>query len=187
MFRLVQKYNLQSIKSRFLFLLIAAFVLSGCGSQNQAVDTGSSGQDDNVSFQMPEAIFGNKLDQGAGTLTATISVEGGSATPMTISGETASVTLDNIPTGLTTFTILFSYDLDPYGPLDVARAEKTFTVMEGSNSLSFEVSDYDTASFDADGDGISNILELDENSNTSPVLSLCVLGTAELGNCELGS
>jgi hypothetical protein len=187
MFCLVQKYYLKSINPAFLFLFITAFLLSGCGSESDSTDAASSGQDEHVSFQLPKAVFGNKLDQNTGALGATISVDGSSPIPMTISGTTASVTLNNIPAGLTTFTILFTYDLPPYGPLDVALAYKEIDVTTGNNTVNFQVSDYDTASFDEDNDGISNIVELDENSSTSPVVTLCILGTAQLGECELGS
>lgn len=188
MFCFIKKNSLKSI-TPVVFLLMATFVLSGCGSQNDSVDTDSSGQDDNLQLQLPEAIFANRLDQTAGTLTATIFVNGVEKETVNISGGATEVSfnLANIPTGSTTLTILFTYDLDPYGPLDVARAEKTFTVTQGNNLIEFLVSDYDTTSFDSDGDGISNLVELDENSNTSPVVALCILGTAQLGGCELGS
>jgi hypothetical protein len=105
---------------------------------------------------------------------------------MTISATTASTTLNNIPAGETTFIIVFTYDLDPFGPLVVASATKTITVTEGTNTITFASEDYDTASFDADDDGISNLLELDESSATSPLVSLCILGTTVLDDCELG-
>jgi hypothetical protein len=187
MFCFLQKYYLQSINPAFLFLFICAYLLSGCGSEGDSTRTSSSGQDEHVSFQLPKAVFGNKLDQNTGALSATISVDGGNPTPMTISGTTASATLNNIPAGLTAFTILFTYDLPPYGPLDIARASKEIDVTTGNNTLNFLVSDYDTVSFDEDNDGISNIVELDENSSTSPVVTLCILGTAQLGECELGT
>jgi len=192
MFCLVQKTNLKSVTPSYLFLLLSAFLLSGCGSENDSTDTGSSGQDEHVSLQLPKSIFGNKLDQNAGTLKATISVDGGNPIQMTISGTTASVTLTNIPTDLTTFTILFTYDLalsgsDSHVSLDIAQASKEINVTTGNNTLNFLVSDYDTASFDDDNDGISNIVELDENSSTSPLMTLCILGSAQLGDCELGS
>ena len=66
-----------------VILLIAAFTLSACGSQNET--TGSSPQQgENVSIQIPDAA--GKLDQTAGILTATISVNGGAPQAMTISG-----------------------------------------------------------------------------------------------------
>ena len=172
-------------KSQLLVVLLVAFILNGCGSQSDTSGD-SSLEDDNVSFPIPESIMGAKLDQTAGILTATISVNGGSPVPMTISATTASTTLNNIPAGETTFIIVFTYDLDPFGPLVVASATKTITVTEGTNTITFASEDYDTASFDADDDGISNLLELNESSATSPLVSLCILGTTVLDDCELG-
>ena len=81
-------------------------------------------------------------------------------------------------------TIVFTYNLDPNGPLVVASTTKSFNVTEGSNTLNFVTADYDTASFDEDGDGISNLVELDEFSTTSPVGALCKLGFANIDFCE---
>jgi len=168
---------------KFLFLLLATLMLTACGNQSD-----SASESGNVSIKIPD--IANKLDQAAGTLTATISVSslnGGTPQPMTISTTDASVKLSNIPTGSTTITIVFTYDVAPFGPLVVASATRTVTVGTGDNPISFVSTDYDTASFDEDGDGISNILELDESSITSPIVSLCKPGTAILGSCELGS
>ena len=172
--------------SQLLVVLLVAFILNGCGSQSNTPDD-SSLAGDKASFSIPASIMGAKLDQTAGNLTATISVNGGSPIPMTVSDTTASTTLNNIPAGETAFTIVFTYDLDPYGPLVVASATQSITVTEeGTNTITFANEDYDTASFDADGDGISNLEELDESSTTSPVS--CTLGVAaRLGICELGT
>ena len=165
-------------------LLIVAFTLTACGSQDETT-TDSSQQSDNVSFQIPDSIRA-RLDTGVGTLRATIS-HNGITKKMEISpdGLTASVTLSNVPTGDTSFTILFTFELVPYGPLDVASSSQSINVRGGTSSINWS-SAYDTASFDEDGDGTSNILELDEFSTRSPVS--CTLGNyARLGSCELGS
>lgn len=172
-------------KSQLLMVLLVAFILNGCGSQSDTSDV-SLLEDGNVSISIPESIRGAKLDQTAGNLSATISVNGGSPVPMTISDTTVSATLNNIPVGETTLIIVFTYDLDPFGPLVVASATKSILVTEGTNSITFASEDYDTASFDADADGISNLQELDETSVTSPFVSLCIMGTAVLDDCELG-
>lgn len=175
-------------KPIYLFALFAAVALTGCGSQDET-STATVQESQIVSFKVPEAILAGKLDLATGTLTATISVNDGTPQPMTISsdGLTASVTLTAIPTGSTEFTIVFTYDNPSFGPLDVASATKTINVTTGSNTLSFASSDYVTAIFDEDGDGVSNIVELDEFSVSSPVVALCKLGTAVLDSCELGS
>jgi hypothetical protein len=163
-----------------LFLLLATLTLTACGNQND-----SKSDSDNVSIKIPDVV--NKLDQTAGTLRATISCPSGDQ-PMNIDtvNETASATCNSVPTGNTSFTVVFTYELGSFGPLDVATATKMINVTTGNNPLNFVNGDFDTASFDEDGDGISNILELDEFSITSPVS--CTLGVAaSLGTCELGT
>jgi hypothetical protein len=172
-------------KSQLLVVLLVALISNGCGSQSDTSGDSLS-EGDNVSLLIPESIMGAKLDQAAGILTATISVGGGSPVPMTISATTASSTLNNIPVGETTLTIVFTYDRDPFGPLIVAATTKNITVTEGDNTITFASEDYDTDSFDADADGISNLQELDDSSATSPLVSLCIMGTAVLDDCELG-
>ncbi len=169
---------------RYLSALIVAFILAGCGSQDESA-TDSSHQI--ISFKVPDVA--SKLDQTVGTLTATIAVNGGTPQNMTVSATDATVTLSNIPLGSTDFTIIFTYNLDPFGPLVVASATRTINVTAGSNTLTFANADYDTASYDEDGDGISNLAELDESSTTSPIVAdaPCVLGTSLIGSCVLGS
>jgi len=172
-----------------LLFFVAILNLAACGSQNKT-STVSSSQTNNVSFIIPDSILASKLDQTAGTLAATVSVStlnGGAPQDMIVSATNATATLSAIPLGDATFTIVFIYDLPPFGPLVVASASKSITVVAGDNPISFATTDYDTASFDEDGDGLSNLVELDETSTSSPIVALCKLGTAELGSCELGS
>ncbi len=167
--------------------LITILTLAGCGNQDETA--ADSQQSSTLSFKISDSLLGSKLDQTAGTLTVRIQVGSGAFQTMTISGDglTASLTLDNIPVGATDFTIEITYELVPFGPLVVALGTKTITVVEGGNTLSFATTDFDTASFDEDGDGVSNLVELDENSTTSPVVAICVLDASLLGECELGS
>lgn len=167
----------------YLFALIAVFTLAGCGSQDETPPQTST-----LSFKLSDTLLGSRLDQGTGALTIFVSVDGASPPQaMTISGDglTASITLDNIATGSREFTIDIFYDDGSSGNLQVASGTKNAGIVEGSNTLNFVTLDFDTASFDADSDGLSNLVELDEFSTTSPIS--CVLGTSELGNCELGS
>ncbi len=168
----------------YLLALIAASMLAGCGSQdNSATDS----SDQIISFKIPDVA--SKLDQTTGDLTATIAVNGGTPQDMVVSATDATVTLSNIPLGSTDFTIIFTYNLDPFGPLVVASATQTLNVTAGSNTLTFANADYDTALYDEDGDGISNLAELDESSTTSPIVvdATCILGTSLIGSCVLGS
>ncbi len=184
--RALASYKLFHIRPpirRYLSALIVAFILAGCGSQDESA-TDSSHQI--ISFKVPDVA--SKLDQTVGTLTATIAVNGGTPQNMTVSATDATVTLSNIPLGSTDFTIIFTYNLDPFGPLVVASATRTIDVTAGSNTLTFANGDFDT-SYDQDGDGISNLVELDESSTTSPIVvdATCILGTSQIGSCTLGS
>ena len=150
-----------------LLLLITAFTLAGCSGQNEpATDTIQQV----VSFKLPDTIQGNKLDEVAGTISATISVNAGTPQPMTIDlvSSTASITLTGVPLGSTDFTLTFSYD-DTVGSgvLGVATDTQTINVVAGSNTLNFVIDDFDTASFDNDGDSFSNIAEF--VSGTDPL------------------
>ncbi len=168
----------------YLLALIATFMLAGCGSQDERA-TDSSHQI--ISFKVPD--IASKLDQTTGILTATIAVNGGTPQNMTVSDTDATATVSNIPLGDTEFQIVFTYNLDPFGPLVVASATKTINVTAGNNTLTFANGDYDTASFDEDGDGLSNLAELDESSTTDPSIAdaPCILGTSLIGSCVLGS
>ena len=166
-----------------LFLLLATLTLTACNNQQET--SNNSSQESNIALQTPDAILGLRLDQTAGTLTAAISGCPGT-TQMTIVLDTATAACTGVPTGSRTITITFTYDLALFGPLVVATASKLINVTQGNNLVTFVATDYDTDSHDEDGDGISNILELDEFSTTSPVS--CTLGVAaRLGTCELGT
>lgn len=166
-------------------LLAACFlVLSACSGQEEAPDTDIQ-RNDNLSLQLPDALLGARVDRN--NLSGTVTV-GGNTYDMTIDDATdsASVSLSNIPTGSQTFVVEFFYD---FGGtiIKVAEATRTITIGEGSNTVSFLATDFDTATFDDDGDGISNITELDESSTTSPIVTTCVVGETNIGECELGS
>ena len=173
---------------RQILVLIVAVTLAGCGSQEDSTDSSQV----TISFKFSDTLLGSKVDLAAGTLTLTVSFNGTSQTQTILPGATdATINLGNVPVGSTDFTILFTYDLPPFGPLDVATATKTIVVVEGVDTpLSFVTADFVTAIFDEDGDGLSNLVELDENSTTDPTVpdavTNCVLGTSLLGSCTLG-
>lgn len=185
---LLGKYNpirFNLVNPPCLLILIASLAITACDNKRETSNNSSLESD--ISLQTPDSMLGYRLDQNLGILTADISGCPNNST-MIINDPIASVECTGVPTGNRTFTITFTYELAPFGPLVVATASKTINVIEGANPLNFVATDYDTDSHDEDGDGISNILELDENSTTSPVVALCRLGTlAVLGNCELGS
>ena len=172
-----------------LLLLLVALTLAGCGNQNET-STNSSPQVDNVSFRIPDAIA-SKLDRVGGTLTAVLTVNGVDRPPITITGDTATFTLSGTAGETLNLSITFTYFLPPFPTLVVAASTtKSIVVSAGANTVNFVTADYDTASFDEDGDGLSNIVELDNESTTNPIVAdavTCVLGTSLIGSCVLGS
>jgi len=132
-----------------------------------------------------------KLTLGTGTLSAFVTIDGGSPIAMTIDPTgtgSASATIPGLTLASHTVTITYEFD-DGVGILVVATATNTVDLTAGDGSISFVEADYDLASHDADGDGISNAAELaagtdprvDEGAAGGP----CVLGTSTLGNCTL--
>ena len=176
---------------RQILVLIVAVTLAGCGSQDDSTDSSQV----TIGFKFSDTLLGSKVDLAAGTLTLTVTFNGNSQTQTIAPGATdVTINLGNVPEGSTDFTILFTYERllpTPIIPLVVARATKTIVVVKDVNTpLSFVTADFETAIFDEDGDGLSNLVELDENSTTDPTVpdtvTNCVLGTSLLGSCTLG-
>ena len=170
-------------------VLVVAFTLAGCGSQN---DTAADTTQQTFTFKIPDTLLGSKVDLVAGTLTLTVSVDAVVQQTITIApGATdVTITLNSLAVGSRKITILFKYNLSPFGPLDVATATKFIDVVEGADRpLSFATSEFVTA-FDFDNDGLSNLVELDAGSTTDPTVADaptdCILGTSLLGSCTLG-
>ena len=171
-------------------MLVATFALASCSNQN---DTAADTTQQTFTFKIPDTLLGSKVDLTAGTLTLTVSVDGVvNQTIIIAPGATdVTITLNSLDVGSRDITILFTYDLSPFGPLDVATATQTINVVEGVDTpLSFVTSDFVTDIFDEDGDGLSNLVELDETSTTDPTVADaptdCILGTSLLGSCTLG-
>ena len=161
-----------------LLLLLAALTLTGCGNQNET-STDSSPQVDNVSFQIPDSIA-SKIDRVGGTLTVVLTVNGVDQPAITITGDTANLTLSGTAGEPLNLSITFTYDSDPFGPLVVAASTtKSIVVSAGGNTVNFVTGDYDSASYDKDGDLFTNLAELSAGSDPtdasdSPVVSHAV-------------
>ena len=169
----------------YLLSLIAALTLAGCGNQDDATNLSLNISDTVLAAVEPTFLLADITVTNVGT--------GSSSTQaMIISGTTASLALNNLSTGLTSFTIVFSYDDGSIGPLPLVLATHTqnLDVAEGVNPpLNFLISDFDT-SFDEDGDGLTNVIELQTGSLTDPLvadnLTACILGTSLIGTCVFG-
>ena len=183
MFSVLKNFHHHSLNLSPLLLAACLLTLTACSRQDEARNTEIQ-QDNNLSFQLPDALLGAKVDRN--NLSGTVTVAGRTY-DLTIDDATdsANLTLPGIPTGSRNFTIRFFYDLGGT-ILQVAQAERTIFVGEGRNILDLMATDFDTASYDDDRDGISNIDELDESSTSNPLTPLCVLDRAVLDDCELG-
>lgn len=159
-----------------------------------ACDNGDTGTAANNTSQakteIPAALQKLTLP-GAGTLTAFVTVDGGSRISMTIDptgAGSASATIPGLSLAVHTIAITYEYT-DGIGTLVVATATNTIDLTGGDGSISFVSADYDLASHDFDSDSISNAAELAAGSDPRVAgvagLPPCVLGTSTLGNCTL--
>ena len=146
----------------FLLLLLVALTLTGCGNQNET-STDSSPQVGNVLFQIPDSIA-SRLP-ASGTLMAVLTVNGGDQPPRTITGDTATFTLSGTAGETLNISITFTFVLDPFGPLVVAASTTKSLVVSAGASVIFVAGDYDSASFNQDGDSFSNLDELSIGSD----------------------
>lgn len=170
------KYIHQALK--IIISLVLINTLYACGSNDA---TGTS----NATTEMPAELQKLTLS-GGGTLSAYVSVDGGSRIEMTIDPAGAGSASASIP-GLTlashTVTITYEYT-DTNGTIILATSTNTVDLSSGSGSLSFAAADYDFASHDSDGDGISNAAEIAAGSD--PRDGACVLDASLLNSCTLG-
>jgi len=151
---------LTRIKSLVFFAFIVV-VTSACTQGDSTVTSQPQG---GGGIAVPAALL--TLPAGS-TLTAYIQINGGDRQQMTISGNNASISLTGISQGDHTFTVEFEYTANtaPDNPIILARASETMEVGSGTNVLEILEEDYDTASFDEDGDGVSNLEEVSNGSN----------------------
>jgi len=152
----------------FVFFTGIAIVISAC---TQGSSTVTTQQPDGGGIVVPKALHGLSADNA---LTAYIRVDGGERQQMTIDGGNASIRLTGISQGSHTFTVEFEYlsSSAPGNPIILARASKTIDVKPGDNPLNILEADYETDSFDEDGDGVSNLDEILNGS--SPFASIAI-------------
>jgi len=166
---------------RLLMVVIGLFALSAC-SENS-----SSGQPTTMTSvtELPSAVL--TLPSG-GTLRAYISIDGidGNVVDraeLSISTNTATGTIPNLPRAVYTVLIEFEYTDTANNTFTVATASQDVDLTSGDASISFAEADYELDSYDDDGDGLSNAEEL--RADTDPGDSGCVLGVSLIGSCTL--
>ena len=145
---------------RYLLLLL---LVSACSSNGYTLTTETENKE---GIPIPSVVSGALPTNG--TLSAYILVDDGPRQAMDIYNGMASVTLSGLTLGQHAITMEFEFVFDDNldRPFMLASASKAVQVGAGQNTLDFEEAEYDTDRFDEDGDGISNLAEL--NNNTDP-------------------
>jgi len=163
------------------FLLLG--LLTACGSSDEAGPEKLS----NATTEIPTDLQKLTLP-GGGTLRAFVTIDGDTAgrVELTINTVGAGSAAGSFPgLSLTSHTVLITYEYtDGTGTMVLATATSTVDLSSGSGSINFVAADYDLASHDTDGDGVSNAAEL--SAGTDPRDSTCVLDTSIIGSCTLG-
>ena len=139
---------------------IVATVLVGCGG-------GNSTRVDSFSFVAPRALEGGLSEGCASTLSASLVLDGERSFDMSRKGANWSVTIEGLEKGTHRFKIDFSCTDPVYGKIGLASAEKSFDLSGTEAEVSFVDSDYTYP--DTDGDGVSNLAELEKGTN--PLIS----------------
>jgi len=165
-------YNKNSNLFPFIFFTFIVLFINACSQGNSTVNVA---QQEGKGINLPTALVA--LPPG-GTLTAYIRIDNSDRQQMTINGDTATVSLIGITEGSHVFTLEFEYTyIDPvtsmpHPPIILASASQTMVVGPGSNILDFPASSYNIDGYDDDGDGVSNLDEI--NSGTNPYSSIYV-------------
>ncbi len=172
--------------TRFKTLVFFTFIVVVTSACTQGSSTVTTQQSDGGGIAVPAALRSLPADS---TLTAYIRVDDGERQQMTITDSNASIQLTGISQGSHTFTVEFEYIANsaPGNPIILARASKTIDVGPGDNPLDILESDYETDSFDEDGDGVSNLDEISNGSNPFASITISAISgnTAEDGTTAL--
>ena len=144
-----------------LLSLLLFITISACSDHSTSITTQSNS---GFGIPLPQAIA--TVLPGNGKLFAYLRVDGGGPQPMTIIGDSASITLNGLSLGQHNFTIEYEFALadQPNTPLMLASANKPMNIVAGQNTLDFSDILYKT-DYDYDKDGISNLTELANNTN----------------------
>jgi len=168
-------------KAICLVLLIP--VIQACGSSGG----GSTDTTLDVTVTLPTSITAATLP--AGTLRVYVNKQGQAPVEMVVSGNSATHTYTGLASGISstpaTYEVTIELDSGLFASaITLGLANNDVTISSGSNSIAFADSLFNL-SVDTDSDSTDNLSELIAGSN--PLIPTCILGTSQLGNCELGS
>ena len=162
---------------RVLVFIVSAIFLQSCSDDSDNKQPTSS-----LFTQVTASI----LAQTTGTLKTWITIDNGTRIEMTISGDTATASISNL--SQSTHTVLIEFELtDSNGTVTLATASQTVDLSSGDSSISFVYTDFETASYDEDGDGFSNAEEYTVGTNPWVIdKPPCLIGTSVIDNCAVG-
>ena len=168
--------NLFRFRSVILILMIAMIAAcSDAGNGDKKGKINSPG-----GFNAPTAIQLDLLPPGL--LKASFKIDDNEFVDMQLNGTQAGLIIDNLTPGEHTFSIRWEYISDDFGLVLLAEASKLLVLVEGDNNLSFQDSDYNTSTIDSDDDGLSNLAELE--ANTNPFDGVCIFDVSLFDSCD---
>ena len=172
---MILKFLNSSIKT--IFIIAFTIFLNACSSENNTSATSST----KTVTQLPLAALTVPNPSG---LSAHIILDGNAASPIAMTIDNVAGTATANITGLTlashTVQIVYEYN-DGVTTYTLAQStEHTVDLTSGSATYNIPDTDYDTASFDQDSDGLSNAMEL--AAGTNPNDAGCVLGISLVGS-----
>ena len=141
-----------------------------------------------VTVTLPTSITSATLPS-PGTVRVYVNKQGEAPIEMVVSGNSATHSFTALSSGISatpvTYEVSIEFDSTLYSAvITLGSASNTVTISSGSNSIAFSDALFDLSD-DTDTDSRTNLAELIAGSN--PLVPVCVLGSSQLGSCELDS
>lgn len=144
-------------------VLLVSSLTSGCFNSSEKHEWQVEPQGTQSQFPVPQKVQ-EKVE--IENLRAEVNLNNGQWQPLVIDGATATGSITGLEAGQYTISIRFVYDSGIYGPLVLAQATKSVTIVAGTKTtLEVLETDYDLSLFDADRDGFSNADEISMDTN----------------------
>ena len=180
---MVNRHNLTKLL-KLVFSSCLILALSACSSNDDTVATAET------VTEIPQFIqkFALNTTDPNASLLAWITIDGGTRNPMTIDSAAGTVSTSIPGLSRSVHTVLIEFEFtDGVDTITLATVTSTVDLSAGDASISFDDTDYDTASYDDDSDGINNVTEIIIGTDPSVAdTSDCILDTSVIGGCTLG-
>ncbi len=163
-----QKQTIWSTLCQCLGLLLFSFILTACGQSANPQQGVIS--DDKLSAPLPKAITALLLDDTS--LIVDVVVNGDTDNPLRVKNLAVDTTagtfsgdVSGVPTGTSTLSLVYSI-IDPiFGTIEVIRTADITVNVVANEDTPADFSSADITYTDTDGDGISNLDELDAGTD----------------------